>query len=241
MMTDGGRIATDNGAMLADSARVGNAGLAPSPQLFDPAFWSDRKQCSPAQSGRGSAWFVGPLGAQWVLRHYRRGGLIARLSNDKYWWYGEHRVRAFAEWRLLEGLHRRGLPVPKPIAAAYRRSGATYQCDLLTERIDGARSLSALLEEAPLGEAGWRKIGATIKQLHVAGVFHADLNAHNILLGPEGKVSVIDFDRGRLREPGPWTQQNLARLRRSLRKISRQLPAESFGVREWRWLLAGYA
>ena len=41
------------------------------------------------------------------------------------------------------------------------------------------------------------------------GVDHADLNAHNILLDGRGAVSVIDFDRGRVRERGAWTVQKL--------------------------------
>jgi 3-deoxy-D-manno-octulosonic acid kinase len=54
-------------------------------------------------------------------------------------------------------------------------------------------------------------------------------------------VSVIDFDRGRLRSPGAWTTQNLTRLHRSLVKISRPLPADRFSAAAWQCLLAGYA
>src|SRR5215475_14814676 len=104
MMNDGGRIATDNGAMLADSAILGNSSVHAVPEIFDPQFWQRRGQCAPVAAGRGSAWFIGPPERQWVLRHYRRGGFMARLSTDKYWWYDEARVRAFAEWRLLQEL-----------------------------------------------------------------------------------------------------------------------------------------
>jgi 3-deoxy-D-manno-octulosonic acid kinase len=240
MKLDGGRIATDQGAMLADSAILGNASVRAAPEIFDPAFWIARHQCEAATAGRGSAWFVGSPQSPWVLRHYRRGGLMARLSTDKYWWYNEARVRAFAEWRLLKHLRERGLPVPMPVAALYRRSGATYQCDLLTERIVNSRALSAMLDEAPVPEAMWRAIGATVARLHEAGVFHADLNAHNILGGADGEISLIDFDRSRVRAAGPWMLQNLQRLHRSLKKISRQLPAGRFGKAEWLWLLQGY-
>ena len=73
-----------------------------------------------------------------------------------------------------------------------------------------------------------------------AGVDHADLNAHNILLDSRGVVSVIDFDRGRVRERGAWTVHNLRRLHRSLAKISRQLPPDRFSGEAWECLLAGY-
>jgi 3-deoxy-D-manno-octulosonic acid kinase len=240
MKIDGGRIATDQGAMLADSAILGNASVRAAPEIFDPGYWAARQQCEPVAAGRGAAWFVGSEQAPWVLRHYRRGGLMARLSADKYWWYNEVRVRAFAEWRLLKQLHARGLPVPAPVAAAYRRSGATYQCDLLTERIVDAPALSTILQRAPVPESTWRAIGATVARFHQAGVFHADLNAHNILVQPSGLISVIDFDRGRLREPGAWALHNLQRLNRSLRKIGKHLPERRFTETEWQWLLAGY-
>jgi tRNA A-37 threonylcarbamoyl transferase component Bud32 len=115
-----------------------------------------------------------------------------------------------------------------------------YRCDLITERIAGAQPLSEALALEPLGEASWRAVGAAIARLHRAGVDHADLNAHNILIGASGGVSVIDFDRGRLRERGTWAAGNLQRLQRSLIKISRGLPPERYSARAWDWFMAGY-
>jgi 3-deoxy-D-manno-octulosonic acid kinase len=53
-------------------------------------------------------------------------------------------------------------------------------------------------------------------------------------------VSVIDFDRGREREPGTWSKRNLQRLERSLVKISLELPPERYAAQDWDALLAGY-
>jgi tRNA A-37 threonylcarbamoyl transferase component Bud32 len=155
-------------------------------------------------------------------------------------WAGEDRVRAFAEWRLLELLARAGLPVPRPVAARYRRAGLAYRCDLITHRIAGAEPLAAVLAREGIVEQRWRAIGAVIARLHGFGVDHADLNAHNILLDARGGVSVIDFDRGRLREQGKWTLGNLQRLRESLLKTSAGLPPGRFSPQVWEWLLAGY-
>jgi tRNA A-37 threonylcarbamoyl transferase component Bud32 len=160
---------------------------------------------------------------------------------DGYLWAGEDKVRAFAEWRLLELLWQRGLPVPKPVAARYSRAGLCYRCDLITQRIMDAKPLSALLAQGAVPEPLWRAVGAAVAQLHGAGVDHADLNAHNILLDLKGVVSVIDFDRGRLRAQGTWTSRNLQRLRRSLAKISRELPPDRYTTRTWGWFLAGYS
>jgi 3-deoxy-D-manno-octulosonic acid kinase len=224
--------------MLADPTLLGNSLLGNGDALFDPQFWAARGEVSATPGGRGAAWFVSCGERRWVLRHCRRGGLLAPLTRDRYLWIGEPRVRAFAEWRMLENLAARGLPTPKPVAAAYRRRGLIYRCDLITERIIDSQPLSAALSAAPLPESVWREVGGTIGRLHRAGADHADLNAHNILCGDV--ISVIDFDRGRLRPPGPWRQGNLARLRRSLEKISHDLPEQRFAAREWQWLLAGY-
>jgi 3-deoxy-D-manno-octulosonic acid kinase len=238
----GQRIATADGAMLADPASLGNLGDAALEAAFEPGFWAARGELIEVTGGRGSAWFISGDG-RWVLRHYRRGGWIARLSRDRYLWAGETRVRAFAEYRVLAELVRGGLPVPNPVAARYRRSGPFYRCDLITQRIAGARPLSSVLSLGPVNEDTWREVGAAVARLHAAGADHADLNAHNILVGIDGAVSVIDFDRGMLRTPGEsgaWAARNLSRLHRSLVKVSRDLPPDRFSAAAWDRLLAGY-
>jgi tRNA A-37 threonylcarbamoyl transferase component Bud32 len=79
-----------------------------------------------------------------------------------------------------------------------------------------------------------------VAQLHRHGADHADLNAHNILLDDKDEVSVVDFDRGRLRTAGSWQQHNLQRLHRSLLKVSTGLPPERFSPLQWSWFLAAY-
>jgi 3-deoxy-D-manno-octulosonic acid kinase len=240
-MTNGGRrIATATGAMLSDPACLRNMPRGAEVSLFDPEFWRSRGELSETAGGRGSAWFISSGEHHWVLRHFRRGGFIARVSRDWYVWTGEAQVRAFAEWRLLEAMTHSGLPVPKPIAAEYQRLGLFYRCDLITERVAGAQPLSAALARDSLGETSWRAVGAAIARLHRAGVDHADLTAHNVLIDADGAVTVIDFDRGCLRGPGTWTERNLQRLQRSLAKISRRLPAERYSAEAWGWLMAGY-
>jgi 3-deoxy-D-manno-octulosonic acid kinase len=241
MTKDGGRrTATASGAILADAAGLDGLIESAGEALFDPQFWDARAELTATGTGRGAAWFIESGAHRWVLRHYRRGGFIRPFSEDGYLWIGEARVRAFAEYTLLARLTELGLPVPKPIAARYRRLGFGYRCDLITQRIEDARPLSAMLAVESLSDGSWQAVGATIARLHRCGVDHADLNAHNILLGSLGAVSVIDFDRGRIRAPGAWRARNLRRLRRSLEKIARALPPGRFSVRAWGCLLGGY-
>ena len=234
--TSARRAPTRNGAMLYDASRLSNA----DDSLFDLKFWLAAQDTQRTPGGRGAALFIEHRGQAWVLRHYRRGGFVAHLTADRYLWTGEQRTRPFREWRLLAELHDAGLPVPAPIAARYARSGLSYTGDLITERINEAQPLSALVASAPLPAAAWRLIGACVRRLHEASVWHADLNAHNILIGADGQVWLVDFDRARRRAPGPWREANLARLERSLRKVCRDLPAGRFTPQAWSALRAGY-
>lgn len=207
--------------------------------MFEPAAWRRRGQLLGIARGRGETVFVGDGTYEYVLRHYRRGGLPGRLVSDRYLWLGLTRTRAWREWRLTAELYRRGLPVPRPVAARVEHGGLFYRADLITLRIPAAHSLAQALVEAALPAEHWQAIGACIRRFHDEGVHHADLNAHNILLTADS-VHLIDFDRGRLRAPGNWQAGNLARLRRSLRKLYNESLDIAFGDADWQSLLAGY-
>jgi len=175
-----------------------------------------------------------------VLRHYRRGGLMARLSTDLYWWRSPESTRSFREWRLLQAMRTEGLPVPVPLAAGFRRHGTVYSADLLMEQLPDVQSLAARLQLAPLTLSQWVATGRCIRRFHDAGICHADLNAHNILFDAADQVWLIDFDRARRRSRGLWCDANLARLYRSVEKSCRTLPAEHFTPADWFSLLRGY-
>jgi 3-deoxy-D-manno-octulosonic acid kinase len=227
----------EGGTILYDSSRASNA----SPGWLDASWWAERGTVHEAHEGRGSAYLIEADGRSLVLRHYRRGGYVARISTDRYLWRGAERTRSFHEWHLLYHLHRAGLPVPLPIAAGYRRRRFTYTADLLVGRIPAVRSLAAALRAAPVSLGTWVAIGRCLRNFHARGVCHADLNAHNILLGEnEREVWLIDFDRGAVRSPGWWSDANLVRLQRSLRKISAPLSGERFSEADWQALIHSY-
>ena len=229
---------TEAGAILYDKSLINHMPAA----CFEPASWP---ACRPVEGvlrsgGRGTTVIVADGEREFVLRHYRRGGLIGRVNHDRYLWCGRDRTRSFAEWRLLARLRRLGLPVPRPAAARYRRLGLFYRADLLTVREPGIRPLAArLLEDTDA--AFWRGIGRGIRRFHDACVCHADLNAYNLQVDEADRVFLLDFDRGRMRAPGAWQRGNLARLEHSLDKVARLEPRLSFDERDWRQLLAGYA
>ncbi|HHW4679315.1 MAG TPA: 3-deoxy-D-manno-octulosonic acid kinase [Xylella sp.] len=207
---EGGR----QGAILFDSQRMGQVEYS----LFVPAWWGARAH-PVSEGGRGSAWFVDAPFGNAVLRQYRRGGMIAMLNRDRYFWCGGYHARSIVEFRLMRELISRRLPVPVPFAACYVRHGVQYRAAILTERLEGVFSLAACVRRSS-NDVPWEKIGRLISRFHREGLDHADLNAHNILLSSTGECWLIDFDRGLLRIPATsWREGNLARLRRSLLKI----------------------
>ncbi|MEO7064045.1 MAG: 3-deoxy-D-manno-octulosonic acid kinase [Dokdonella sp.] len=225
-----------NGAIMFDRTLP----TSPDGAWFDRAKWSSRGGLETHSAGRGEVAFVEtPVGAC-VLRHYHRGGLAARMSADRYLWTGAARTRAFREFRLLADLVNLGLPVSPPVAARYVRDGLRYRADLLTRRIENAKTLAARLANASLDAVLAQQVGHTIARMHAANVWHADLNAHNILVDGNGVVWLIDFDRGRMRKPKmTWQQANIARLRRSLDKLGAKRHAD-FDSAFWHPLLAAY-
>ena len=210
-----------------------------SESFFEPAHWGDALRSSGKAGGRGAVLFVEHEGQQWVLRHYYRGGLPGKLLDDQFFWTGEANTRSFREWELLRQMYAEELPVPAPVAARYVRTGIFYRADLITELIPGVQTFSRWLGGADRPDAVWQSVGACISRFHSAGYYHADLNAHNLQIGADSTVYLLDWDRGEQRAPGAWREANLRRLHRSLRKISAKDGVE-FATADWEKLLAGY-
>lgn len=184
------------------------------------------------KGGRGSAWQLTLDDELAVLRHYRRGGMMARVNHDLYVWQGPLQTRSCREFALMLSLANAGLPVPRPIAAmACQVSGLFYRAAILTRYVDHQGALCDC--DSP---KAWRAAGQAIARLHGAGVWHADLNVHNILIGADEQAWIIDFDRAKDGVTNTTRlQDNLSRLLRSVRKVCPNLEH-----RLWPVLLDGY-
>lgn len=216
-------------------------GLQVTADWFDIAYWQQQQQVLGHSTGRNVTWFVGRTSQPLVLRHYYRGGLIGKLLQDTYLFTGVTHSRPYREFVLLQELARLGLPACRAVAARIRRCGLVYRADLLMEQVIDARDLVAHLQRGPLADECWQRIGQTLADFHRHGVYHADLNAHNILLDKAGQVWLIDFDRGQLRQPDRrWQAQNLARLQRSFEKESGRLAVFHYHRDAWNLLHQAY-
>ena len=235
-MTDHRVTEAADGTILFDAARTAQVDH----DWFSPGYWEDRGLLRSQAGGRGGVSLIDTPAGEAVLRHYRRGGMVAALLGDRYLFTGKARTRSQREFRLLMELQRRGLPVAPPLAARYVRRGLRYSADLVTLRIPDAVTLAERVGDAAFNETLAGQVGELVARFHREGAWHADLNAHNILVNGDG-LHLIDFDKGRLRSPSTrWRKANLARLKRSLVKVGVRESGDTFDAELWPALLAAY-
>jgi len=176
-----------------------------------------------------------------VLRKYYRGGILSKWVEDSYLFTGLKRTRAYRELSLLKKMYKKGLPVPGPVALMVEKNGFTYRASIIIGLIENAQDLFHVLRQRSLSADEWKAVGALIKQFHDKGVYHSDLNIHNILLDDQGKLWLIDFDKGRLiSNKSAKLETNLARLQRSLRKELSKFSDFKWQESDWSHLLDGY-
>ncbi len=222
------------------------------PDMLSSTYWQNKNSIIRTAQGRGTTWFVqyqepnnNQQLKQWVLRHYYRGGLIGKFNKDHYLYTSQESTRPAREFALLKHMQQLNLPAPKPIAYRVIRCGMFYQADLLSSSIENANDLVELLSNQAISNSLWFKIGAVIQKFHFNGIYHHDLNAHNILVNNQNDIYIIDFDRSELRtneaiDQKGWQQNNLSRLQRSFLKELKQLKQFHWNNENWSALLEGY-
>jgi len=174
------------------------------------------------RAGRGAAYRIRMEGAPAaILRLGRRGGLLGRFVRERYL---DLRPRPWRELAVTMAACARGAPVPEVLAARVE-GWLPYRSAILTTEVPNARTAMDALRAAPAeARPAIAAAAATaVARLHDAGVRHADLNLSNILIA-DGAGAIVDLDRARI-VVGPLgaaaRRRNLARLRRSARKLDR--------------------
>jgi 3-deoxy-D-manno-octulosonic acid kinase len=197
--------------------------------------WASAHPEASTMAGRGRVYSVpaptpGPDGhARWAVRHYFRGGAVARWLDDRYLAVGA--PRPFLEAQASTTARARSIPTPAVAAGAIYRSGAFYRADLVTEHIPRSSDLAEVLfgenRLALPADDALTAAGRLVRGLEKAGVLHPDLNAKNIVLdgAPQGpRAHLVDLDRCCARQagvPAPAFPMR-RRLERSLRKFERR-------------------
>ena len=164
-------------------------------------------------------------GLELFARRGRRGGMIGSILSDVYVGIAP---RPLNELGLTVEAMRRGIPVAEPMGAMIEWIGpALYRGFFLTRAVRGMTLWEFVkTDDDPivrghvLGQAR-----AAIDTMHKQGLFHADLNLHNLLVTQAREsfsVIIIDLDKARLFDaplPAAMRRANAARLKRSARKL----------------------
>lgn len=181
-----------------------------------------------AISGRGTLYSVAvPSGERWLVRRLQHGGMLAPLTGARFWRLGV--PRPFNELCLARELAAMGILTPVVAAAAVYHSGIHYRGEIARVEVPSANDLAACLfspadSDQAEPEDLLRATGRLVAALHVAGLYHPDLNLRNVLIEPQPGVQrayIIDLEKCALRRPlsARLRQRMLKRLRRSGRRF----------------------
>ncbi|MFC3123086.1 3-deoxy-D-manno-octulosonic acid kinase [Agaribacter flavus] len=215
--------------------------IAVNAQHFDPCYLRANKLVQNTRSGRGSVYFFPIDDTQVVLRHYRRGGLAAKISQDKFFGSDIKSSRVYQELKLLMYLQEQGLPVPHPIAGRVVQEHLFYTADIITQAIADTEELHMYLQYQALPSHKWQELGKIVKKMHSMGVCHDDLNVKNVLVDKHLSMYLIDFDKCYIRKGESWKTDNLSRFRRSLDKHKNKLGVHyHFDPLHWSSFIEGY-
>jgi len=188
------------------------------------------------KGGRGGAHrVVLPGGKAVYLRKYLRGGVVRHFVRDLYLLRPERPLR---ELIVTEIARAAGCPVPTVLAVSVEDVGPCYRGWIVTEAIDDSQPFIDAYVAASRQQRHslLAALGRAVRLLHDAGVYHVDLTGHNALVGDQGRITLIDFDRAQLGSPdiARRMQRGLDRFWRSLSKLCRardvDLPSD---MRRW--------
>jgi len=164
-------------------------------------------------------------GLELYARRGRRGGLIASILSDVYVGIAP---RPFNELAVTVEAMKRGIPVAEPIGAMIEWIGpALYRGFFLTRAVRGM-TLWQFIEtddDPTVRNHVLAQARAAIDAMQAKGLFHVDLNLHNLLVTQARDsftVIIIDLDKARLFDAplsAAMRRANAARLHRSARKL----------------------
>lgn len=159
-----------------------------------------------------------------LVRKYRRGGLLRFFLPDVFF----SQSRAFDELAVTLAAAQSGIPVADVVAAvSLRTAGILRRHYLVTRELRDCCDLPAWFQGGCTDEeveTRTRLLADLIRRMHDSGLYHADLNLKNILVGREDarRLFIIDWDKS-THAQGPLgqdaRQRNVIRLCRSAAKL----------------------
>lgn len=217
---------TGNGVrgLVVETSRAGLESILATDTLYD---YAAKQPNARKFAGRVPAYAITlpDGGADVVVRHSMRGGILARTGSDLFL----PPTRGLRE--LINALRLRiaGIPTPEVVAFVTYRAGPVFRRgDVATSEIKDGHDLAVILREMPAGDhrrACLEAAGRLVGSLSAIGAHHPDLNIRNVLVTWDGdhgaKAHVLDVDRIRFHFPDDpmVARANVERLERSLRKL----------------------
>lgn len=183
---------------------------------------SDRQGKGNRQSGFTLKLGGGP---DLFIRHAHRGGMIRHLLKDIH--LGLH-PRPVRELAVAVEAQRRGIPVAEPVGAVVEWiAPIAYRGAFLTRAMSGLTlwELIRTDEDAYVRAHVLEEARRAIDTMHQLGLFHADLNLHNLFITQSREsfvVAILDLDKSKLFRaavPAGLRRRNFNRLFRSARKL----------------------
>jgi len=166
---------------------------------------------------------------RFVIKDYRHGGLLGKLFGGVFF----NGNRPLNEICISEVASQRGVPSAEVIAIAKRRLwGLFYKAKFISKEIDDAVDIIEFLKKFSAEFIQTYKkpvifaLVKLIRNMHDAGIYHADLHLKNILLkkGLNGEFTayIIDLDKSVVLNKLDIQQRikNLLRLDRSLEQTA---------------------
>ncbi|MEP9411993.1 MAG: hypothetical protein HRF42_11465 [Candidatus Brocadia sp.] len=167
-------------------------------------------------------------GERFIIRNYRHGGLLGKFFAGVFYDIN----RPLNELHVNEVATLKDVPSAEVIAIAIRKLwGIFYKADFISREVSGAIDIIQFLKESspefiqkskkPITFA----LARLIRNMHDAGIFHADLHLKNILLkgdtNGEFNAYIIDLDKSAVVEELNIVQRmkNLLRLDRYIEKL----------------------
>lgn len=159
-----------------------------------------------------------------VIKSYRRGGVMALLTKDRYLRAGK--TRSQKEFEFLSHAARAGVSVPRPLIYI-ARGYPLYRAWLVTQRIKSHNSLATLaMKDAESAGKLMPLISKNITLLIKNKIFHVDLHPGNVIIHESGTPYIIDFDRARFTTHSPQKTTQLFNKRWMKAIAKYHLPSE---------------
>ncbi len=165
-----------------------------------------------------------------VVRDYVHGGLFGKILRDYFW----QRLRPLRELSICEIANKGHILTIEVVAIVTKNIiGPLYKYKLVSKEITNTIDLMELLLRSDKNSLLARKrqiiskVAKAVKEMHDAGIYHADLHLKNILVqsgeGGTSNVYIIDLDKSRQFEEIDLNKRrkNILRLDRSLEKFNR--------------------